>query len=140
MLESIVLIILCNLLMYFIIMVIFKIKKIKSKKYSIKRNKDIGIEELNEKVNELEKKIFIQEILNHTNIESEINEKLYYVNQIIEKYKDESMGYYLRGNLYIKFEKYEEAIKDFDRSIQINNNYKEAYRGKGVCLSRQGRY
>ena len=126
MLESIVLIILCNLLMYFIIMVIFRIKKIKSKKYSIKRNKDIGIEELNEKVNELEKKIFIQEILNHTNIESEINEKLYYVNQIIEKYKDESMGYYLRGNLYIKFEKYEEAIKDFDRSIKINNNYKEA--------------
>ena len=59
MLKNIVLIILCNLLICFIIVVIFKINTIKSNKYSTKKNKNIRIEELNKKVNELEKKIFV---------------------------------------------------------------------------------
>ena len=121
-------------------MIVTKINKRKRNKYSTEKKKDMKIEELSEKVNELEKKLFIQDILNHVNIERENNEKIYYINKIIEKYEDEPIGYYFRGNLYVKFEKYEEAIKDFDKTIQIDNNYKEAYRGKGVCLSRQGYY
>ena len=140
MLKNIGLIILCNLLMYFIIILVAKINERKFNKYSAEQNKDMKIKELSAKVSELEKKLFIQDILNHVNIENEINEKIYYVNKIIEKYKDEPIGYYFRGNLYMKFKKYEEAINDFDKTIQIDNNYKEAYRGKGVCLSRQGYY
>ena len=39
---------------------------------------------------------------------------------------------------YIKFEKFYAAIKDFEKALEIDPNYKEAYRGKGVCYSRLG--
>ena len=55
MLKSIGLIILCNLLMYFIILIVTKINKRKCNKYSTEKKKDIKLEELNAKVNELEK-------------------------------------------------------------------------------------
>ncbi|MCR1824579.1 hypothetical protein, partial [Terrisporobacter muris] len=61
MLKNIGLIILCNLLMYFIIMIVTKINKRKRNKYSTEKKKDMKIEELSEKVNELEKKLFIQD-------------------------------------------------------------------------------
>ena len=118
MLKNIGLIIVCNLLMYLIIILILKINERKSSKKSIYKSETKKVEDLNSRIENLEKKLFIQDILNHANLENEINEKIYYVNQIIEKYKDEEIGYYYRGNLYIKFDNYDEAIKDFDKTIE----------------------
>ena len=140
MLENIGLIIVCNLLMYLIIVLITKFNNKISKKSSMSNNQKEKIEELNNRVEELEKKLFIQDTLNHAISETEINEKIYYISRIIDKYKDEPVGYYYRGSLYIKFEKYDDAMKDFDKTIEIDKNYKEAYRGKGVCLARKGYY
>ena len=140
MLKNIGLIIVCNLLMYLILLLIWKFVKIKNKRQSNYKHKNDQVNVLNDKVNELEKKIFIQDILNHASLENEINEKIYYANKIIETYKDEAIGYYYRGNLYVKFEKYDEAIKDFEKTLEIDENFKEAYRGKGLCLARKGYY
>ena len=96
------------------------------------------INTLNKLQEDLERKTFIQDMLNHANMEFEINEKMAYVNKIIEKYDDCADGYYYRGDFYIKFEKFYSAIKDFEKVIQLDKNYKEAYRGKGVCYSRLG--
>ena len=96
------------------------------------------IETLNKLQEDLERKNFIQDMLNHANMETEINEKMAYVNKIIEKYNDSPDGYYYRGEFYIKFEKFYAAIRDFEKTIEIDENYKEAYRGKGVCYSRLG--
>ena len=124
MLKNIGLIIVCNLLMYLILLLIWKFVKIKNKRQSNYKHKNDQVNVLNDKVNELEKKIFIQDILNHASLENEINEKIYYANKIIETYKDEAIGYYYRGNLYVKFEKYDEAIKDFEKTLEIDENFK----------------
>ena len=118
--------------MVFIAVNIFKLAK--SENIAIKNN----VENLNKLQEDLERQSFIQDMLNHANMEFEINEKMAYVNQIIEKYKDSADGYYYRGEFYIKFEKFYAAIKDFEKALEIDPNYKEAYRGKGVCYSRLG--
>ena len=75
MLENIGLIIVCNLLMYLIIVLITKFNNKISKKSSMSNNQKEKIEELNNRVEELEKKLFIQDTLNHAISETEINEK-----------------------------------------------------------------
>ena len=140
MLKDIWLIIVCNLLMYIIIFFIFKIvykKEYKIFGYEIDNNK---VRELNKRVKYLEKKVFIQDILNQCSMEDAINEKVFYINKIIERYKKDQIGYLYRASIYLEFKKYDEAIEDFDRTLQINSNNKEAYRGKGVCLARKGCY
>ena len=76
MLKNIGLIIVCNLLMYLIIILILKINERKSSKKSIYKSETKKVEDLNSRIENLEKKLFIQDILNHANLENEINEKI----------------------------------------------------------------
>ena len=119
----------------FMIFMVFNLFKL-SKSGNVDMNNTI--ENLNKLQKDLERQNFIQDMLNHANMEFEINEKMAYINKIIEKYSDSADGYYYRGEFYIKFDKFYSAIKDFEKTLELDKNYKEAYRGKGVCYSRLG--
>ena len=51
------------------------------------------INTLNKLQEDLERKTFIQDMLNHANMEFEINEKMAYINKIIETEKEKSMNW-----------------------------------------------
>ena len=54
--------------------------------------------------------------------------------------KLKSDDYYLRGvNLFLKG-KYKEAIKDFDKAIDLKDDYSDAFSYKGVALGKLGEY
>ena len=46
---------------------------------------------------------------------------------------DNYLIYYNRGNLFGKLKKYDEAIKEFSISINLNINYAPAYYGRGIA-------
>lgn len=48
--------------------------------------------------------------------------------------------YFLKGTLLVSGGKYEEALKEFDKAIEINPNYAEAYNNKGLALFKLGRF
>ena len=96
---------------FFIAVNIFKLAK--NENIAIKNN----VENLNKLQEDLERQSFIQDMLNHANMEFEINEKMAYINRIIEKYSDSADGYYYRGEFYIKFDKFYSAIRDFEKTI-----------------------
>jgi tetratricopeptide (TPR) repeat protein len=49
-------------------------------------------------------------------------------------------AYCNKGISLDNLEKYEEAIKCFNKAIQIDSNYKEAYKNKGNTLDKLGKY
>lgn len=47
-------------------------------------------------------------------------------------------SYLKRGNTYLNQQKYELAIQEFSRAIQISPNYALAYKGRGKCYQALG--
>ena len=45
-----------------------------------------------------------------------------------------------QASLYNKLRRYDEAIKSYDRVIEINPNNVDAWNSKGLAFSNQGRY
>ena len=57
------------------------------------------------------------------------------------KYKNIcSMAYYNRGLAKSDLENNEEAIKDYDKAIELNPNYSDAYNNRGVAKKNSGKY
>jgi tetratricopeptide (TPR) repeat protein len=48
-------------------------------------------------------------------------------------------AYNNRGSLYKILKKYEAALKDFNRAIEINPSYAHGYSGRGLCYKQLGR-
>ena len=49
-----------------------------------------------------------------------------------------SENYFQRANIRIALGKYEEAIADYDRTIDLNPNLVTAYNGRGIAKSKLG--
>ncbi|MFT5602234.1 MAG: Tfp pilus assembly protein PilF [Flavobacteriales bacterium] len=83
---------------------------------------------------------------------SSLNEKAKYLNkkgmnekalEIIKKSlavdsKENIEAYFVRGYIYAEMKKHAEAIKDFDKVIQLDYTFYKAYYDRGVCHSELG--
>ena len=52
--------------------------------------------------------------------------------------KQDASSYLKRGNTYLNQQKYELAIQEFSKAIQISPNYVLAYKGRGKCYQALG--
>jgi len=52
------------------------------------------------------------------------------------KLKEYAEAYYNRGVAYAKLNQYEQAIKDYDKAIELNPNYAEAYNNRGNAYAK----
>lgn len=48
--------------------------------------------------------------------------------------------YYLKGKILIDQEKYDEALKIFNRVLQLNKDHSSTYFRKGICYEKMGKY
>jgi tetratricopeptide (TPR) repeat protein len=48
--------------------------------------------------------------------------------------------YVRRGNDYAKKGQYDEAISDYNKALEINPRYAEAYCGRGLAYDNKGQY
>ncbi len=53
---------------------------------------------------------------------------------------EQSMGYVVSGNELFSMKKYEEAIKSFDKSLQIDPGNNTAWNNKGMALAKSGKF
>jgi tetratricopeptide (TPR) repeat protein len=53
---------------------------------------------------------------------------------------DDANGYYLRGFAYEESKKYQRAIADYDKAIQLNPNHVAAYYNRGTLYDQQSQY
>ncbi|HEC56454.1 MAG TPA: tetratricopeptide repeat protein [Candidatus Syntrophoarchaeum butanivorans] len=53
---------------------------------------------------------------------------------------EHAKAYYNRGLVYAEQEKYDEAIKDFDKAIELNPDDAEAYHNRGIAYTKLGEY
>ena len=47
--------------------------------------------------------------------------------------------YYDRGNFYARHKEYEDAVKDYDRALELNPNLAEAYYNRGITKVKMGK-
>ncbi|MFH1347216.1 MAG: tetratricopeptide repeat protein [Candidatus Margulisiibacteriota bacterium] len=78
------------------------------------------------------------DILNYTNQATEASA---YYNKVLKLSLDDSdyMGWVDRGTALLKFKKYDEAIKCFDKAISINPHKTNAYSNKAFILVQQNK-
>ena len=58
----------------------------------------------------------------------------------IEKFRNEAVGYFYRGLAKDELGHHEEAIKDYDKAIELNPNNANVYSNRGNAKNRLGRY
>ena len=46
---------------------------------------------------------------------------------LISKYPDDEYGYDLRGVTFLQIHEYEKALSDFNKAIEVNSRYDEAF-------------
>lgn len=66
------------------------------------------------------------------------DEALVIANKAIEAFEDNYKGYSLRGTIYLDMNKHVEAIKDFEKAIELNKDCKEAKSGIIISTSKRG--
>jgi tetratricopeptide (TPR) repeat protein len=64
-----------------------------------------------------------------------LDSSLLYINKGLLLDNQAEEGYFLRGFYYISLGQFDKAIEEFDKAIDINPNYSEAYRGKGYVYA-----
>lgn len=86
--------------------------------------------------------VIIRDIPGKRAIKTIINKKV--INMLKQSTKlaksEEVIKYYNNGNNFYDLEKYEEALVEYDKVIELKPDYVEAYYNKGNSLSNCGRY
>ena len=57
-----------------------------------------------------------------------------------KKYKDNHILFYLLGTTFLQIKKYDQAIFNLEKSININSNYPDSYNNLGVSLAETKKY
>ena len=61
-----------------------------------------------------------------------------FVNKLLEKDGQSKLGNYAKGLVYMNQHKYTDAITYFDKAIEADSEYSDAYYNAGVCYSNHG--
>lgn len=62
------------------------------------------------------------------------------LSQAIEQDNDHKLAYMSRGSAFLRLDRLDEAIADFDRAIQLNPDFPRSYHLRGLAKEKQGTY
>ena len=88
---------------------------------------------LEDKKEKLEDDLEVDDIIRNAHKKGTFEEKIAYLSLGIKKYSGNVDLYLGRGFYYNKSKKYVEALKDFDKAIEIDPNYSTAYNNRGIA-------
>ena len=70
-----------------------------------------------------------------------VNDIIHHLNLAINTYPEYYQAYEMRGTIYITFfKRYDEAIADFNRALEIKPNYIPSFSGLGFCYHKKKQY
>jgi tetratricopeptide (TPR) repeat protein len=92
------------------------------------------------KIDKTDTDLYFSRAIIYENFEKNIEGALSDYEMMIKINPNEATGYFGRGNLYYRNEKYEEAIKDFNNGLRIKPDHDIVYEHRGDCYYFIGEY
>lgn len=62
-----------------------------------------------------------------------------FCNQVLENNPQSSQAHYIKGFAYFKLQDYEQAIESFDKTIELEPAYADAFYYRGICKRQSGK-
>lgn len=73
-------------------------------------------------------------------VQKDYENAIYYLNKAVERYPDSAAPYYHRGGANYFLMEFDQAIYDFDKTLQLDKSYWEVYKWRGMIFHQMERY